>query len=123
MMRFKIDENLQDDVALAMRAQGHDVQTVREQGLRGGSDERLAAAARGETRALVTLDLHFADIRQYPPQDFPGFIVLRVANQSRPAVLRVMDRVMDCLNREPIHGHLWVASEAGIRIRAGRSTG
>ena len=56
-MRFKIDENLHDDVAEALRMSGHDAQTVTNEGLRGNPDIHIAEAARREGRAMVTLDL------------------------------------------------------------------
>ena len=62
-MRFKIDENLHDDVATELAQHGHDVQTVYTEGLRGCDDDVLAEICRRENRAIVTLDLDFADIR------------------------------------------------------------
>lgn len=120
-MRFKIDENLHDDVADLLRGHGHDAQTVFEEGLRGHADGEIAEAARREGRAVVTLDLDFGNIREYPPEQYRGVIVLRVVDQSRRHVLRVMDRLIAVLDCAPLEGHLWVVSESGIRIRPGRS--
>lgn len=116
-MRLKIDENLHDDVAALLAAQGHDVHTVHSEGLRGVGDPKLAQHCRQEGRALVTLDRDFADIRAYPPAAHAGLIVLRVGNQSRRHVLSVMGRVVALLQREPIVGRLWIVTEAGVRIR------
>jgi predicted nuclease of predicted toxin-antitoxin system len=120
-MRFKIDENLHDDVADALRTHGHDAQTVFEEGLCGHADAEIIEAARREGRVLLTLDLDFGNIREYPPEDCRGLIVLRVADQSRRHVLRVMDRIIAVLDCAPLEGHLWVVSEGGIRIRPGSS--
>lgn len=78
-MRFKTDENLHPDVAGFLRAKGHDALTVWDQGLRGRPDADIAEVCRSESRALVTLDVGFADIRAYPPQNYPGLIVLRLS--------------------------------------------
>lgn len=121
MMRFKIDENLHDDVAETLSTHGHDAQTVFDQGLRGRPDPDIAEAARREGRALVTLDLDFGNIREYPPEHYRGLIVLRVIDQSRRHVLNVIERVIAVLDRAPLEGHLWVVSEGGVRIRPGRS--
>ena len=120
-MRFKIDENLHDDVAEALRTHGHDAQTVFDEGLRGRPDPDIAEAARRDGRALVTLDLDFGNVREYPPEHYQGLIVLRVVDQSRRHVLTVMERVVDLLDRAPLEGHLWVVSEGGVRIRPGRA--
>jgi predicted nuclease of predicted toxin-antitoxin system len=118
-MQFKIDENLHADVADLLRQHGHDALTVYDQGMRSHSDEDIAKVCQREARALVTLDLDFADIRVFPPEDYVGFIVLRVADQSRPAVLRVMAKVIDGLTRIPPVSHLWIVDETHIRIRPG----
>ena len=122
MMRFKIDENLHEDIAEALQIHGHDAETVWDEGLQGHPDPAIAEAARREGRVVVTLDLDFGNIREYPPEQYRGLIVLRVVNQSRGHILRVMERVIAVLDCAPLEGRLWVVSEAGIRIRPGRST-
>ena len=116
-MRFKIDENLHDDVVALLSGAGHDVQTVYDEGLRGSPDDVIAQHCRVEDRALVTLDLDFADIRTYPPASHPGMIVLRVVIQSRPHVLQVMSSVVTMLDSEQLANRLWIVTEAGVRIR------
>jgi predicted nuclease of predicted toxin-antitoxin system len=116
-MRFKIDENLHQDVAKLLIEAGHDAHTVKEEGLRGVDDVGLARHCIHEQRVLVTLDLDFADIRSFPPAGHTGLIVVRVADQSRRHVLSTMARAVDLLAREPVQGRLWIVSESGIRIR------
>lgn len=65
-LSFKVDENLPEDVAVALREAGHDATTVSGQGLPGAEDARLAEVVRREGRILITLDIDFADIRTYP---------------------------------------------------------
>jgi len=76
-----------------------------------------------EQRAIVTLDLDFADIREYPPEDYPGLIVLRVGSQARPHVLRVISQAFELFEHQPLAGHLWIVSESGVRIRPGKPSG
>lgn len=118
-MLFKVDENLHSDAADLLRQHGHDALTVRDQGLRGHVDSDVADVCRRESRALLTLDLDFADIRAFPPADYAGIIVLRIADQSRPAVLKVIDRIIDSFAKEPLSGNLWIVDETQIRIRPG----
>ena len=114
---FKIDENLHPDVASFMRQHGHDVVTVWDQGLRGTPDTNLAEVCRREGRALITLDLDFADIRAYPPEEYHGLIVLRVSSQDRRHVLEVLNRIMPLFEEEPPAKHLWIVDEQSVRIR------
>jgi predicted nuclease of predicted toxin-antitoxin system len=116
-MLFKVDENLHPDVAEALRQYGHDAMTVFEQGMRGHADDEIANVCREESRTLVTLDLDFADIRQYPPQDYPGIIVFRMSGQDRAAMLHYVNQFVSLLATTPLAGHLWIVDENRIRCR------
>jgi predicted nuclease of predicted toxin-antitoxin system len=116
-MRFKVDENLHDDVAALFASAGHDAHTVHDERLGGSADGALAQHCRNDSRALVTLDLDFANIRNYPPANYPGLIVLRVGNQSRAHILNVLSPVPALLQTKPLQGRLWIVSESGVRIR------
>lgn len=116
-MKFKIDENLPIEVAQLLREVGHDVYTVHDQGLVGAHDQVLARVCKDEHRAFVTLDIHFADIRNYPPGDFSGFIVLRLARQDKPHVLKVVSRLLQLFIPEELDAKLWIVDEDKVRIR------
>ena len=116
-MDFKIDENLPIEVADLLRQVGHDAVTVVEQHLTGASDSDIASACQGEGRVLITLDTDFADIRAYPPAQFPGLIVLRLQRQDKPHVLEVIRRLIPLLSSEPLEHLLWIVEETRLRIR------
>ena len=116
-MRFKVDENLPIEVAEALQLAGHDAATVAEQHLAGSGDAQLAEFCQAESRILVTLDMDFSDIRNYPPTEFPGLIVLRLRQHDKPHVLDVLLRLVQVLHQEPIERHLWIVEENRIRIR------
>jgi predicted nuclease of predicted toxin-antitoxin system len=120
-LRFKIDENLPEEVARMLRAAGYDAIATGAEGLSGAPDARLAAVVIEERRALVTLDLDFADIRAYPPERYPGMIVLRVRRQDIAHICSVTERLIPLLRAEPLEGRLWVVDETTVRIRGGES--
>lgn len=101
-MQFKIDENLPLELVEMLSASGHEAMTVPQQALKGTNDPNLIDTCRAEDRALVTLDLDFADIRAYPPHSTPGMIVLRVGRQDKPHVMRVFGRVVPLLEKETL---------------------
>jgi predicted nuclease of predicted toxin-antitoxin system len=76
-MRFKLDENLPWSISNIMIDYGYDVDTVLTEGLNGCSDDKLINTCTREQRILITLDYDFADILAYPPQIYPGIIVIR----------------------------------------------
>jgi len=96
---------------------GHEAVTVDDQRLVGASDRHLAEVCKTEGRVFVTLDLDFADIRTYPPDEHPGLIVLRLARQDKPHVLDVFRRTLKAVRQEPLEGRLWIVEEKRIRIR------
>ncbi|MDW8327781.1 MAG: DUF5615 family PIN-like protein [Anaerolineales bacterium] len=116
-MKFKVDENLPIEAAEALRQAGHEASTIGEQGLSGGSDSAVAQVCQQEGRALMTLDLDFADIRAYPPQDYPGLVVLRLRRQDKPYVLQIMARVIQMLNEATLEKKLWIVEDDFVRIR------
>jgi predicted nuclease of predicted toxin-antitoxin system len=116
-MKFKVDENLPIEVAQLLREAGHDVYSVHEQGLSGAKDHALADVCQIERRALVTLDTHFADIRTYPPKDYSGLMVLRLARQDKLQVLEVVRRAQKLLSSETLEGKLWIVDETRVRVR------
>jgi predicted nuclease of predicted toxin-antitoxin system len=115
-MKFKTDENLPTETADLLRSAGHDAVTVGEQRLSGAVDDTVAVICQREQRTLVTLDLDFADIRTYPPDRYPGFVVLRLTRQDKASVLRAVGRTIPLLAKNQVTGRLWIVEEHRVRI-------
>lgn len=116
-MKFKVDENLPVEIVQALRDHGHDATNVPEEQLVGQKDAVIAQACLAEGRALVTLDLDFADIRVHPPENYSGLIVMRPALENKPHLVRLFRRIVPMLEQEPLIGHLWIVEEHQVRIR------
>jgi predicted nuclease of predicted toxin-antitoxin system len=116
-VKFKFDENLPSDLGALLRADGHDAHSVLDEDLRGAADPSIAKVCQAEQRILITLDLDFADITTYPPQDYHGIIVLRLVRQDRDTVLAIIPRILALLQTEPIAQRLWIVDETRTRIR------
>jgi predicted nuclease of predicted toxin-antitoxin system len=114
---FKTDENLPFEAAGLLRLRGFDVATVIEQRLGGRPDSDVAAVCRSEHRALVTLDTDFANIDAYPPADYAGIVVLRLARQDKAHVLQVLGGLVPHLIGIDLSGRLWIVEETRIRER------
>lgn len=115
-MLFKIDENLPVEIADMLVKAGHDAKTVNEQQMTGVKDLVLSEACRREQRVLITLDMDFADIKAYPPDEMSGIIVLRVRSHSKKYIMEVLSRVIAFMQSEPVNRRLWVVEESRIRI-------
>jgi predicted nuclease of predicted toxin-antitoxin system len=117
MMKFKIDENLPVEVAEVLRQAGYEAATVHDQNMVGEIDRTLALVCQSEQRALITLDTDFADIRTYPPGQYAGLVVLRLKQQDKGSVLRVVARLVKALATEELERYLWIVDEKRIRVR------
>ena len=75
-MKFLVDEDLPRSTATVLQEIGYEAVDVRDVGLRGASDEQIAGYAKANNLCLITADGGFANIRQYPPADYAGLVVL-----------------------------------------------
>lgn len=116
-MKFKIDENLPVEAADILQQAGHETDTVHSEGITGTDDLNISRICRREQRILITLDLGFSDIRTYPPSEFEGVIVLRLARQDKIHVLNIIHRLLSALDRGELKGKLLIVDEKRIRIR------
>lgn len=89
-MKLKLDENLSRHLAPRVAAQGYDVSTAADEDLLGHPDYEVASAARAEGRIVLTLDVGFANLRDYPAGTHWGIIVFRLRTLGP---LPIMDAV------------------------------
>ena len=91
-MRFELDENIGLRGSRILTDAGHDMATVRGQALAGAEDRALIEVCRAERRALVTLDLDFANPLVFEPRRHSGIAVLRMPPKaSRSHMLSLVE--------------------------------
>lgn len=106
-MKIKLDENLGERGRRMFADAGHDVATVKEEGLEGESDRLLIQACGNESRCFVTLDLDFSNTLVFPPEDYAGICVLRPPRRFTPEQLfEVLRSLLSGLDVEPAVGKL-----------------
>jgi predicted nuclease of predicted toxin-antitoxin system len=118
-MKFKTDENLSVTVAELLRQHGHDAMSIDEQDMSGFADANVAEVVKSEGRVLVTLDLDFSNIQNYPPAEYPGIIVLRPPRQDNATVQAVLLKVLPLMTEEKLLGKLWIVEDQKLRVRDG----
>ena len=114
--QFKLDENLPADAAHLFSAAGHDVETVLSEELGGEPGRKVIDIARAEDRILVTIDLDFADTREYPPKEYPGIWVLRSQSQAIESILSLLRGALAILDTESPSHRLWIVEAGRVRI-------
>ena len=116
-MRLKLDENVPRDLLPDLARLGHDVHTVKDEGLQGQPDDAIWQVAQSEDRFLVTQDLDFSAITRYLPGTHAGILLLRLGEASRRALNA---RLLDLLSTHDVEswrGCLVVAPLTKVRVR------
>ncbi len=116
-MRLKHDENIGRRGLELLKASGHDVMTVWDQGLRGVTDEELFEVCAAEGRALITLDRDFGQVTRFPPERSAGIVVLDVG--PRTTLQGIIGRLQDflaILENQSVAGALWIVEPGRVRV-------
>ena len=118
-MRFLVDASLPRSAALSLRGMGHEAVDVRDIGMRGAPDDAIAAHVRSTQQTLITRDFDFSDIRNYPPGDYAGIVVLKLPDDATAArlveVLEIFVRREDWLTH--LTGRLAIVEGWRVRFR------
>jgi predicted nuclease of predicted toxin-antitoxin system len=116
--RFLVDESLPRAVTHALAAAGHDVLDVRDVGLRGATDDAIAARAKAEDRLVVSADLDFANALRFPPRTHPGIIVARLPDVLPAA--DVAERIVSAIgDAVALAGAITVVDPTRVRVFGG----
>ena len=115
-MKIKLDENLPVSLAEILSNLQHDVHTVADENLSGGSDREVWEAAQREERFLITQDLDFSDIRRFLPGTHCGILLVRLRSPDRQSLI---GRVQEVFQKEDVAR--WtscfvVATERKLRV-------
>jgi predicted nuclease of predicted toxin-antitoxin system len=118
-MRFLLDANMPRSAAGAVQRLGHEAVDVRDIGLGGAEDQQVAAYAKQHDLALITRDFDFADVRNYPPAEFAGIIVLELPDDAvATTVVRVMESFLSQPQLlSPLTGRLAIVESWRVRFR------
>jgi predicted nuclease of predicted toxin-antitoxin system len=116
-MNIKLDENLGNIRILSrLKLAGHDVATVRQQGLTSAPDVELIEVCRQEGRCLVTLDRGFGNRIQYRPKNYAGIVLIRLPpNASFADRVRAIDALILALEQEDVNGKLWIVRDGSVQ--------
>jgi predicted nuclease of predicted toxin-antitoxin system len=116
-LRFITDEDVPRSTARVLRDAGFDAVDVRDVGLRGKSDVEVFEYAQRENRLLITCDMGFSNILNFPPSENHGILVVRVPDREsidtfNREVLRAVQEVGENLSH-----HLAIVEVGKVRLR------
>jgi predicted nuclease of predicted toxin-antitoxin system len=118
-MDFLLDANMPRSALRTFIDAGHRVWHVRDIGLGDAPDERIDEYARAQSLILVTRDLDFADTRNYPPENSPGRLVLRIDDTSTATeIAQLLQRFLLMVELvSQIPAHLAILDTNRVRFR------
>jgi predicted nuclease of predicted toxin-antitoxin system len=117
---FLIDESLPRAVTRALVAAGHDVVDVRDVGLRGATDDAIAARARETSSLVVSGDLDFSNALRFPPGTHPGIVVARLPDVIPPADMAARIVAAIAAVGADLEGAITIVEATRVRVFGGR---
>jgi len=116
-MRTKLDENVPSTLVDELAVLGHDVDSVKQEGLKGFDDDKIWEAAQLSGRFLITQDLDFSDIRKFKPGTHHGLLLIRFHNPGRRVLKERITRLFESEDTNSCKKCFIVATDSKIRIR------
>lgn len=117
-MAFLLDANIPYSAKHHLTIIGQAVQHVRDIGLESADDIIILEAAKQRQAVLITRDLDFSNIIQFPPQSHSGILVLRLSPTAVAAdIIRAILHTVQTIDVHELQGVLAVTDGQRIRIR------
>ena len=116
-MNFLIDANIPRSTKAVIESLGHNVVDVRDILPPASPDSDVASLALAENRVIITRDQDFANILLYPPEKYPGIIVLKVRAFKPPNINRLIEVFLTTNPPEIISHSLIILEPTRFRIK------
>jgi predicted nuclease of predicted toxin-antitoxin system len=118
-MDFLIDASLPRSTAATVRQHGHQAVDVRDIGLGASPDQQIAAHAQAHQFCLLTRDYDFADVRNYPRDQYTGIVVVELPATATAAVINqlIADFLMATTVLSQLPGRLAIIEPGRVRLR------
>lgn len=119
-LHFLVDASLPRATSARIEFAGHQATDVRDIGLGVADDRFIADHAKSNQLCLITRNLDFGNIHDYPPHGYFGIVVVRAPDgASRATVLRLVDQFLGQIATLPLLvGRLVIVETSRIRIRS-----
>ena len=114
-MRFKLDENLPQELLEDLHRLGHDTDSVVSEGLAGSDDDKVVRATIDAGRILLTLDKGIPRVFQQKGET--GVVLFRPDSLGRKTVLSFIRSRLPVLLSIALEGQLTVVGPSRIRVR------
>jgi predicted nuclease of predicted toxin-antitoxin system len=117
-MKFLADMGVSSSVAAWLRAAGHDVIHLAEQGLERMPDLDVFAKALAEQRVVITFDLDFGEILALSTGSVVSVILFRLHNTTSSFVVTRLNEVLSNAQPQLQAGAIVVVEDGRYRTRS-----
>jgi predicted nuclease of predicted toxin-antitoxin system len=117
-VKFLIDNAVSPEVAVRLRAAGHDAVHVRDRGMGDAEDEQVIALAAAEARVIVSADTDFGALLMLRKAQRPSVILFRHGSPRKPAhQVESLLANLPAISEDLTHGAIAVFRHDRIRVR------
>ena len=116
-MKFLADIEVSQSTVRVLREHGHEVISLREQGLGRMSDATILDKARMGRMYRPDIRLDFGDLLATNIQSLPSVIIFRLRNQSPPSVTPKLLEVISSCRDDLSVGAIVIVEDTRFRVR------
>ena len=116
-MRFLADMGIFPVTVRHLRALGHDVVHLADEGLFRLADLEVVLKARREARVILTTDLDFSDPMAAAKESQPSVIIFRLACKTPPSINAALTRILPQFEEQLRQGVILSVAERSVRAR------
>ncbi|MBN1947028.1 MAG: DUF5615 family PIN-like protein [Bradymonadales bacterium] len=121
MPSFLIDEDMPRSLCRVLCDSGIKAVDVRDVGLRGGSDREVFEYALAHQQVLITADMGFSNILQFPPTGHSGIVIARFPNELPASIItRALLQAIHELSEVDWEGNTIIVEPDRLRMRRKR---
>ena len=114
-MKLLLDADVPRSFLKPLKDENHNVIDVRDSPSHPLKDEEIFKIAQREGRILITRDLDFSNILNYPPHTSSGIIVLRTHLLSKWEIFKILQEVLK-RGQEELNKTLVIATRHRLRF-------
>ena len=115
-LRFLVDENLPLSLIEFLRSRGFIAYRLRDVGLEGAEDSKVAYYASKNSFTLITLDKDFGYIYYQLYRGKLTILIIRVKPAIPIKIVETMDKLIQRIDFSKYEGRLIIATEKRVRI-------
>jgi predicted nuclease of predicted toxin-antitoxin system len=116
---FLVDASMPRGTATLIHSRAHNATDVRDIGMGGAPDQDIAAYAQAHQMAILSRDFDFADVRNYPPNQYMGLVVIDLpSTATAPTILKLVENfIQDSQALSNLPGRLAIIQPGRNRFR------